>query len=75
QQMKNVRVEKIVIVNAPSSWKSKTEVEVSEEGVSSSGESKKAGFGFIRGGSGKADWAVVRNPGVSIGGGWKISLA
>ncbi|KAG9804732.1 putative alpha glucosidase II, alpha subunit, partial [Aureobasidium melanogenum] len=45
QQMKNVRVEKIVIVNAPSSWKSKTEVEVSEEGVSSSGESKKAGFG------------------------------
>ncbi|KAI4731961.1 putative alpha glucosidase II, alpha subunit [Aureobasidium sp. EXF-10728] len=75
QQMKDVRVEKIVIVNAPSSWKSRTEVEVSEEGGSSSGESKKAGFGFVSGESGKADWAVVRNPGVSIGGGWKISFA
>ncbi|KAG9688544.1 putative alpha glucosidase II, alpha subunit, partial [Aureobasidium melanogenum] len=75
QQMKNVRVEKIVIVNAPSSWKSKTEVEVSEEGVSSSGESKKGEFSFISGESGKADWAVVRNPGVSIGGGWKINFA
>jgi alpha 1,3-glucosidase len=64
-----------VMVNAPKSWKSKTEVDVSEEGVSSSGESKKSGFAFVSGESGKADWAVVRNPGISIGEGWKISFA
>jgi alpha 1,3-glucosidase len=75
QQMKDVTVEKIVIVNAPSSWKSKTEVDVSEEGVSSSGESKKAELSFVSGESGKADWAVVRKPEVSIGAGWKISFA
>ncbi|KAH0293797.1 alpha 1,3-glucosidase [Aureobasidium namibiae CBS 147.97] len=75
KQMKEVKVEKIVIVNAPQSWKSKTEVDVSEEGVSSSGESKKSGLSFVSGESGKADWAVVRNPGVGIGGGWKIDFA
>jgi alpha 1,3-glucosidase len=64
-----------VIVNAPPSWKSKTEVEVSEEGVSSSGESKKAELSFVSGESGKADWAVVRRPEVGIGAGWKISFA
>jgi alpha 1,3-glucosidase len=48
---------------------------VSEEGVSSSGESKKAELSFVSGESGKADWAVVRRPEVGIGAGWKISFA
>lgn len=76
KQMKDVRVEKIIIVNAPGAWQGKTEVDVAEEGDSKSGSSRKVSFKFVSAGSrGKASWAVVKNPGVKIGEGWKIDFA
>ncbi|GAB7351072.1 hypothetical protein MBLNU459_g1548t2 [Dothideomycetes sp. NU459] len=74
-QMKGVRIEKVIIVNAPAAWMGKTEVDVAEEGDTKSASSKKAAFKWVSGGSGKADWAVVRDPGVRIGDGWKIDFA
>ena len=74
EQMKYVRIEKIVVVNAPASWKHKTEVKVSAEGGSKSNEIKKVELKWVAGGSGKANWAVVRDPGVAIGSGWKIDF-
>ena len=74
EQMKYVRIEKIVVVNAPASWKHKTEVKVSAEGGSKSNEIKKVELNWVAGGSGKANWAVVRDPGVAIGSGWKIDF-
>ncbi|KAL1302933.1 hypothetical protein AAFC00_003254 [Neodothiora populina] len=74
-EMKSVRVEKIIIVNAPASWKHKSEVRVAEEGASKSSEAKDVPLKWFAGESGKADWAVVRNPGVTIGGGWKIDFS
>lgn len=74
-QMKHVRVEKIVIVNPPAAWRHKTEVKVSEEGEKASNEVvKKVAFKWVAGKPGKADSAVVRDPGVGIGNGWKIDF-
>ena len=74
ERMKSVRVEKIVIVNAPASWKQTMEVKVSQEGDKKSGEAKTAKLKWVAGEAGRADWAVVRNPGVGIGSGWKIDF-
>lgn len=75
EHMKYVRVEKIVIVNPPTSWRHKTEVKVAEEGTSKGKESKSVPLKWISGGAGKADWAVVRDPGVAIGSGWEIDFS
>jgi len=75
KQMEDVRVEKIIIVNAPAAWQGKTEVDVAEEGVSKSGSSRKVSFKFVPKSAGKASWAVVKNPAVTIGEGWKIDFA
>ncbi|KAK8209192.1 glucosidase II [Zalaria obscura] len=71
--MEKVRVEKVVIVNAPVSWKSKTEVELAEEGGSASGK-RRVPMSWQEEGSGKANWAIVRDPGVGIGKGWSITF-
>ena len=64
------KVEKIIVVNAPASWQAKSEVTVREDGDKEAG--KRAGLTWTKGGSGRADWAVVRAPGVSVGKGWRI---
>ena len=66
--MKGVVVERMVIVNAPKSWEGKTEVEV-VEGASAARE---VGVDFFAADSGKADWAVVKNPRVKIGEDWVV---
>ncbi|MCJ1312562.1 hypothetical protein MMC25_006236 [Agyrium rufum] len=69
QEMSGVRVEKVIIVGVPKSWGWREEVLVQEDGAK---EGRKVGIKIVRRDGGKADWAVVRNPGVGIGVGWKI---
>ncbi|KKY28395.1 putative alpha glucosidase ii [Phaeomoniella chlamydospora] len=71
KSMDQVRVERVVVVNAPSSWVQKTEVLVSEDGAKSG---SKAQLTFTTGGKGKANYAVVRNPRMSIGKNWEIQF-
>ncbi|PNS21092.1 hypothetical protein CAC42_3430 [Sphaceloma murrayae] len=75
KSMKDVRIEKLVIVNAPKEWKTKKEVEVSEEGKGSSGLKKKVPLLYNEGKGGQASWAIVRDPAVGVGSGWKIDFA
>ncbi|KAF2090866.1 glycoside hydrolase family 31 protein [Saccharata proteae CBS 121410] len=75
KSMAGVRVEKVIVVGAPKEWEGKMEVVVSEEGAKGSGEEKRVEMKWHKGESGKADWAVVRDPGVGIGQGWKIDFA
>ena len=72
KQMEKVRVEKVVIVGVPESWNGKVEVEVSEDQGGKSAGSKRVSVEFHGRDEGKAAWAVVRDPGVQIGAGWKI---
>jgi alpha 1,3-glucosidase len=72
KSIKNIRVEKVVIVNAPKSWRDKTEVTVkgAEEG-----EETKVALKYHPGASGHANWAVVRDPKVAIVKDWSISFS
>lgn len=73
--MEKVRVEKIVVVGAPDAWAAKKEVIVGEEKAGKSvGGEKKVPMEFHAKDDGKAAWAVVRNPGVAIGSGWKVEF-
>ncbi|KAL8648214.1 MAG: hypothetical protein Q9210_005123 [Variospora velana] len=68
--MKDVRIEKIIIIGAPEAWGSKTEVAVREDG-----QKKKTVPLMWRKGDGKrANWAVVRDPGVGVGKGWQVKF-
>lgn len=62
-------VERIVIVGAPVAWK-----EVREVGVVEGGVARKVEMSFSLGNDGRADWAVVRNPGVAVGKDWVASF-
>jgi len=74
--MENVRVEKIVIVGAPEAWEHHTHVQISEERAGQSADAtRKASIEYHAKEQGKASWAVVRNPAVRIGEGWKIAFA
>ena len=70
--MANVRVEKVVVIGAPSSWAGKIEVLVMEDGAK---EAKKVALSWHGGEGKKAAWAVVRDPGVAVGGDWKIDFS
>jgi mannosyl-oligosaccharide alpha-1,3-glucosidase len=69
--MKDVKVEKIIVVNAPSSWLLVDEVSVTEDGVKGS---RKADLVFHAASGGKAAWAVVRNPATNVGVDWSITF-
>ena len=69
--MAKVRIERVIVVNAPKSWKGKASVLVVEDGVKS-GVSAPLSW---HAGNGKAAWAVVRDPGVAIGKDWKIDFS
>lgn len=75
KHMENVRVERIVIVNAPAAWQSRDEVSVSDElAAGKSSPSRKVALEWHERDQEKAAWAVVRDPGVQIGAGWKITF-
>jgi len=69
--MANVRVEKVVVVGAPSEWKTKTEVQVVLDGARA-GSTAPLQFHASKGG--KAAYAVVKNPNISIGKSWEIQF-
>ena len=66
---------KVIVVGAPDAWKSKGEVTVAEEGTKTSESTRKVELHWHAGGSGKAAWAVVRDPKVAIGKGWRIDFS
>ncbi|SMQ53257.1 unnamed protein product [Zymoseptoria tritici ST99CH_3D7] len=70
--MKDVRVEKIVLVGVPDGWVGKTEVTVVEEGGKA--ERKVAVEVFAKEKEGKAAYAVVRDPEVRVGEGWRVKF-
>jgi len=62
-----VRVEKVIVVNAPKKWKG-----VEKIAVKQGAKEKKVKMTFNEGGKGMADWAVVRDPGVGVTGDWSL---
>ncbi len=70
KKMENIRVEKIVLVNVPGAWEGKSEVKVMEEGK---GE-KRVEFRYENKEGRRAAWAVVRDPGVTVGRGWEVKF-
>jgi mannosyl-oligosaccharide alpha-1,3-glucosidase len=64
--MKDVSVEKIIVVNAPSSWQHKTAVPVA------GGQAAELQYQEAEGK--KAAWAILRHPGVAIGSDWVIDF-
>lgn len=75
KKMEKVRVERVVVVGAPKAWNGVKTVAVSEEAEGSSGKARKVKIDFHQGSKGKADYAVVKDPKVAIGKGWKIEFA
>ncbi|KAL9117577.1 MAG: hypothetical protein Q9187_005885, partial [Circinaria calcarea] len=72
KSMAKVRVEKIVIVGAPFDWMNKKEVLVLEDGKK---EGRKTALKWHAAQAARASWAVVRDPGVGVGNGWKIDFS
>lgn len=72
KKMAKVRVERVIIVNAPKSWQEKSSVLVVEEGSKSG---SRASLVCHAEADGKAAWAVVRDPGVAIGRDWRIDFS
>ena len=70
--MTAVKVEKIVVVGAPRSWADNKEVLVAEDGAK---EGRKVTISWHGAEDGKAAWAVVRDPAVAVGNGWKIDFS
>jgi alpha 1,3-glucosidase len=74
KSMEKVKVEKIIIVGAPKSWKGKEEVVVMEEGSKESKRRKPTTMEYHAASGKKAAWAVVRKPSVGVGKGWRIDF-
>ena len=71
KKMAKVRIEKVIVVGAPPEWERRTEVLVVEDGARAG---RKVGLKWRRGEGGRASWAVVRDPGVKVGGDWEIEF-
>lgn len=70
--MTAVRVEKMIVVGAPTEWKGKSEVKVQEE--EGAKQSRMVEMKWFEGQNGGASWAVVRDPGMEIGKGWTVEF-
>lgn len=71
QTMKNVGVEKIILVGFPGEWSDKKVVKVQEQ----RGKESTAEMVVHQAEGGKARWAVVKKPQVTIGSDWKIDFS
>lgn len=69
--MKDVRVEKIILIGLPKEWSEKITVKVSEE----KRKPWTAPVDVYPTEGGKASWAVVRNPKVAIGLDWSVDFS
>ena len=71
KSMTKVQVEKIVVVGAPAEWQGRKEVGVEQEGS----KFVTADLNFHPASGGKAAWAVVRNPKVTVAKGFTITFS
>ena len=71
KSISKIRVEKILVIGAPRTWSDKDKVLITKEGDKTS----KAKLQFVKGKLGQADWALVRDPDVGVGKGWKIDFS
>lgn len=69
--MNDVRVERVVVIDPPKEWQEKTSATITEDGAQSVST---AAVEFIAQPSGRAPYAVVKNPNVRIGKSWKIEF-
>ena len=69
--MKDVKIEKVIIVDAPSAWAARTTVSVQSIGAKSASEPE---LTYHAADGNKAAWAILRNPGISIGADWRIDF-
>ena len=67
QAMKDARIEKVVIVNPPASLQGMEELAVEEDG-----KKRRVAVKYVAKQGSTGAWAVVRDPGVGIGRGWRI---
>jgi alpha 1,3-glucosidase len=67
-----VRVERVIVVNAPKAWRDKKKVVVMHGAAD---KVTKADMTFHQGEKGHASWAVVKDPKVAIVSDWSISFA
>lgn len=70
KSMERVRVEKVIVVGAPARWGEKGHVVVEQDS-----KAEEVELQFHAGIKGKAAWAVVRDPKVTVARDWKISFA
>ena len=68
--MDSVHVERVIIIGAPKSWKSKTSVTVTE-----GGKTKEVTMVYYDEKKGQAAWAEVKNPKTKIGEDWTVLFA
>jgi len=68
QTMKDVRVEKLVIINPPISFRNMAEIRVEEEGA----KGRMVQMKYMEKMGARAAWAVVRDPGVGVARGWRV---
>lgn len=68
--IQDVKVEKVIIVNAPGTWATTTEVVVSQD----QSQGANVDLTYYAAVGGKASWAVVRRPDVKIGADWSINF-
>lgn len=71
KSMTGVTVERIIVVNAPGTWRLMNDVKVTGQDVKPNAV---AGFTYHQAENGNAAWAVVRNPDVKIGNDWTIEF-
>lgn len=70
--MSTVRVDKVIIVGAPSEWKTKTQVQLLGDGVNGAST---APLQFHPSKTGRTGaYAVIKNPGLSIGKTWTVQF-
>lgn len=69
--VKKVRVERVIIVNAPAAWKGKDKAVVKDD----EGKENKAKMSFYEGQKGHASYAIVRDPKVAVTKDWSIMFA
>lgn len=70
--MSGVKVERIIIVNAPKSLEGRTQVTVKGEGLKAGSTAQ---VSYHSATDGNAAWALIRNPAVQIGLDWTIELS
>ena len=73
--MKNVRVEKIILVGVPNAWRGKDAIQVTEVSPNGSKVKRVVEMSWYPATAGKAAYAIVRNPSVAIARDWFIDFA